>query len=547
MEIAGMALAVAGVVVAFKGAVDSALFIESFSDDENTDCSYLALNYHIQKTRLKLWGDEYVVKAGTSAQSHKLRNIPEYVQESIVRILGEIEKLNQKATDLVDKYNAKVPDLPGQVTINSMQPEHNLPKSLAILKLKPTSRFRWTIKKKGDFETIIARLRELIGDLENFTLVPEKSQLMANSLVLHILTSLNNTPELLQALGDSRVGADQSLTFSARAKSIQQDMHPGLPTNIGDDQLTLLGGSPNLGLLMRPGGKRVPVLLEWNIIQTSTGKTKHVERLEALGHLLEQVSDPSIRLPPCYGIYHDANYEVDHPGWQRVGYTFGTPSSIANTTARWYQYDSRLDIRPPTSLTTRIRNQKEIPALEDRFQLAYNLATAFGLFHAAGWLHKGFHSNNIVFFERIEDRGLDETEPFIVGFQYSRPQQAESLSSGPLSDPSLVYYYHPDVEKGFTKARDLYGLGVVMCEIGRWCLMVDISERRKRKLQSRAMWQDYLLTNVVNDLGWRMGTKYQTVVKTLLSCGLPNDDAGEEFFTQRYIEEVMKPLKACSA
>jgi hypothetical protein len=546
MEVAGLALGVGSIAIAFKGAVDTALFVESFSEEENTDCSYLAVKYHIQKTRLKLWGDKYIPKEGADAQLSKHRKLPPYVDETIIRTLGEIKKLNQKAAEIVDRYNVKVQAVPMQVTADSVQPEHKLPELLSKLKVKPTSRFRWTIKKKGEFETITARLQEFIGELENFTVAPEESQLMATSLTLRVLTSLNNAPELLKVLEDRRISADSSLNFSARAKSIQRDIHPGSATNISNNQLSLLRGLPNMGLLTRSDGTRVPVLLEWNVIRASTGGAKHVERLEALGYLLEQVSDPSLRLPPCYGIYHDAHYGVEHPGWQRVGYALGTPGHTADTTRRWEQYDSRLNIRPPKSLSLCIRDQKNIPLLGNRFKLAYNLATAFGLFHAAGWLHKGLHSNNIIFFERIEDQGIDETEPFIVGFQYSRPHQTESLSKGPLGDSSLEYYYHPEAEKGFTKARDLYSLGVVLCEIGRWSLMRDISERRKRKLQSRGLWQEYLCTDVVNDLGWRMGKKYQTVVKTLLSSGLPSDDDGEEFFTQQYIKDVMKPLKECS-
>ncbi|KAH7329487.1 amidase signature domain-containing protein [Stachybotrys elegans] len=486
MEVAGLALGVLGIAIAFKGAVDSALFIESFYDDENTDCSYLALNYHIQKTRLRIWGDECVMKKAPDGQPLKLRGRPQYVVEQIVRILKEIEKLNVKATDLADRYNINPPDLPSLNAEHSANSSQDLTKALSRLKVKPASRFRWTIKKKAEFQTIIERLRTLISDLENFTLAPEESQVLSRSLGPLVLTTLNE-PELVKHVDDPRVKADPSLALSARAKCIQRSMSHGQATVISSAQLRLLHGSLNFGLLVQQSGKRVPVLLEWTIIQTTSDRSKYIDRINTLGCILEKVSEPALRLPPCYGIYHDSSYEIEHPGLQRFGYVFGAPSTTPTGLNTGPQYDKNLHLRPPKSLSTRIKDQKNIPLLGDRFRLAYNLATAFSCFHAAGWLHKGLHSNNILYFERVDNSGIDEMEPFITGFQYSRPQQTESLSMGPLGDPHLDHYYHPDVEKGFTKSRDLYGLGVILCEIGRWSLLSDLPERRLQNLLSEGV------------------------------------------------------------
>jgi hypothetical protein len=54
------------------------------------DCGYLALSYHIEQTRLQLWGE--LCK-------------PEYLKTMIVRILGEIQKLDDEANKLIFKYN----------------------------------------------------------------------------------------------------------------------------------------------------------------------------------------------------------------------------------------------------------------------------------------------------------------------------------------------------------------------------------------------------------------------------------------------------------
>jgi hypothetical protein len=57
LEIPGLVVGVAGVLVAFKGAIDTALLIEAFFDDARADCGCLALSYHIEQTRLQLWGE----------------------------------------------------------------------------------------------------------------------------------------------------------------------------------------------------------------------------------------------------------------------------------------------------------------------------------------------------------------------------------------------------------------------------------------------------------------------------------------------------------
>lgn len=69
----------------------------------------------------------------------------------------------------------------------------------------------------------------------------------------------------------------------------------------------------------------------------------------------------------------------------------------------------------------------------------------------------------------------------------------------------------------------------------------------------RAAWCNYLVSKVLPDMGWRMGEKYQSVVRILLQCQLTNDDDDDDgaddegFFEQQYFEKAIQPLSACSA
>lgn len=100
-------------------------------------------------------------------------------------------------------------------------------------------------------------------------------------------------------------------------------------------------------------------------------------------------------------------------------------------------------------------------------------------------VHKSFRSENILFFPRKETQGyseclvpgtkLDLSEPWILGFEFSRP---ETYFSSGHSDLCLSrdVYRHPDRQKHptkvFTKIHDIYALGVVLLEIGRCCILL---------------------------------------------------------------------------
>ncbi|KAL4942099.1 hypothetical protein BDV06DRAFT_222516 [Aspergillus oleicola] len=103
--------------------------------------------------------------------------------------------------------------------------------------------------------------------------------------------------------------------------------------------------------------------------------------------------------------------------------TFGLPKPDPSTQL---SYESNFERYPPQSLKPLIQSGKstEIPLLGDRFRLSYRLANAFSLFHAAGWLYKGMHSDNILFLQRANSLGITVVQPSITGFQYSRPQEA---------------------------------------------------------------------------------------------------------------------------
>ncbi|GAP87499.1 putative HET-s domain [Rosellinia necatrix] len=590
LEIAGLVLGAVSALAALRGALDTALLIDSYFDEEKSDCGYLALRYHVQKTRMDLWRQVYKIDDPSTCP---LRHKPEVVQKLVVQILGQITQLFDDSKKLVKRHQISTQELP-PAGAGGVSHSQDTIKALSKLRIKPMAKFRWTIKGKAEFEEKVLRISTLVDDLQGFTIDASELRSLERALPSMSLKSVANA-EMLQTLHDSQAESNVCLATSAKVKLLRKKTtHPldGSVTVITNDQLRFLKDSSTLGTLRLPSAGFRPVWIEWCIISEGAAAPEYIRRIKALGYLLEQAGNPALRLPVCYGIFDDLAHEAKF-GARRIGYVFGAPhagghhpaSASASTSASASamtvprpppcpSYDGNFRDHPPRTLSDLIRDAKSfpVPLLGDRFALAVALATAFGNFHSAGWLHKGFHSGSIAFLAHAPTtttRGEGEegvtaairiTDPFVTGFQYARPAGAHSLSRGPLEDGALEHYYHPAADKGFSRRLDLYSLGVVLCEVGRWGLVAaTVSEGTRRRMVDRAAWRNYMVTRVLADIGWRMGAMYQSAVRTLLECRLPDDDGDNDdddddddgdhggFFEQEYFEKVIRPLSACSA
>ncbi|KAI1263623.1 prion-inhibition and propagation-domain-containing protein [Xylariaceae sp. FL1019] len=556
MEPVGFVIGAVSLLAGFKGALDTCLLIESFVDDGKTGCGYLALRYHIQKTRLDLWRQVYHVN---EPEKCPLRYKSAVVQRTVLDILGEITKQLDDAQKLVKRHDIKPASLAasGAGSENAMTTDEKV-RALSRVVVKPKSRFMWTIKGKDEFNEKVSRIRELVDNLHEFTVNTSDATSLNKALPSVSLKSIYDL-ELLQTLQDPATKVDAALAMSAKVKmlrsSLEQEPSKNSVTVLANNEVKFLKDSTVLATLRSPAVGFTSVWIEWTVINQGDASDEYVRRIKLLGSLLEAVGDIALSIPVCYGIFDDLTYEAE-TGSKKLGYVFGAPrnESPQATKLPTIKYEGNFRDYPPSSLNKLIRDYPKtpIPVLGDRFTLAFTLATAFSRFHCSGWLHKGFHSGNIMFLSRVTSTGniISITDPLITGFQYSRPASAHSLSRGPLENHELEHYYHPSADRGFSRRTDLYSLGVVLCEIGRWELVGDkVSERTRKKIDGRKGWRDYMVKKVLADIGWRMGDKYQSAVRTLLECRLPDDDYDDEggLFEQQYFEKVIQPLSACSA
>jgi hypothetical protein len=108
----------------------------------------------------------------------------------------------------------------------------------------------------------------------------------------------------------------------------------------------------------------------------------------------------------------------------------------------------------------------EYVPVEIRQQLAFKMSAAILNFHVIGWLHKGLRSENILLFGTADDRDkltwvdVDFLSPYIIGFDYSRPDVSETVLAPDFSLERNLYR-HPDRwgrPVRFQKKHDIYAL-----------------------------------------------------------------------------------------
>ena len=169
-------------------------------------------------------------------------------------------------------------------------------------------------------------------------------------------------------------------------------------------------------------------------------------------------------------------------------------------------------------------DRTNMPCLEDRFRLAFNVSSSLLHLHAKGVFHRNINSKNVIFFS---DEGLafqDDVKPWKNGiirrpFLTSFDQCAEDVY-GEVEEPFISNIYrHPQVERGrrssFKAVFDVYSLGLILLEIGLW---MPISKLWKTRY-TRGNFKNRLQTIYTRKLAGKCGSNYMRVVEYCLKAG----------------------------
>ncbi|KAF8247111.1 hypothetical protein K440DRAFT_629819 [Wilcoxina mikolae CBS 423.85] len=356
---------------------------------------------------------------------------------------------------------------------------------------------------------------------------------------------------MLGALHSATVSRYESISMPARLARLRLEFEmeeiapsppavgglPALSLPISHDGLHTLDPSRSC---TRFGNSRV--VIEWKTpgSMESTGEPgrRLMEQAVKLATLFQALhSQPGVyRVLECVG-YVDHRHNIP----PRYGLAFALPPTCSSQTP-FHTLHEYLSSR---------EHEDFQPSLGSRFELARQLAKAFLQFHQLGWLHKGICSHNIIFFPRD---GLDSIEsPYILGFDYSRPNSQAGISDKPNSDPKFDLYRHPDCQgeppASFQLRFDIFSIGLLLFEIAKWRPLSNYRARMGGARITPSAFVDGIIDDVNADLEFRMGVHFKEAVLICLqgSFGIDGEDPLDKRLKLAFFEKVVKQLNNCHA
>ncbi|KAK2764197.1 hypothetical protein CKAH01_15803 [Colletotrichum kahawae] len=253
------------------------------------------------------------------------------------------------------------------------------------------------------------------------------------------------------------------------------------------------------------------VIIEWKPYDASWQGQKGIAltgRILNISHLLNSETKPVELLTlKCLGFFDD-------PQRNAYGFVFRLPpeSTSSSTDVQIVSLKALLDTPSPENL----------PTLEDRYNAAYALALSLSVIHGMSWLHKSIRSQNVLFPISASGRPV-WSRPYIVGFEFSRPDGVDESSEKPEQSARFNVYRHPKAQgtpgEGYRRSFDIYSLGVILTEFAMWR---PIWKMYKDGMGSEPF-QKALTSKVHGWVAHLMGSQYQSATLTCLEGNTEND------------------------
>jgi hypothetical protein len=454
-------------------------------------------------------------------------------------------------------------------------------------------KFWFAVVDKGAFEGLLRQVHMLVDGLRSLLNDAQQAALRDDVLLLRLqnistATKLNQLESLLRAfeieprsgsqeviltrlktinvMGEDRSGDEDLQDFVKHVPSMSQSSLQ--PIFIDNFTKEVPIGTSGLQAMRSYNG--IPVYVEWKrydwAVRMEESKKKALNSISNLALLLSAPKTPKFRTLHCMGL-------LTEEGLQRCQFVYTWPEGC----------DPHVK---PKSLQEYLSGSY-IPSLTDRIRLAQQLAGSVFLFHSANWLHKAFCSSNVLFFPERTDSDRSLHNPFIVGFEYSRPDVDGQPSEKPERDPNFDIYRHPAYLESdtahFHKVFDIYSLGLVLFEIAKWrplkttfiqlafdthlkqnkIATKSLTEEEKNDL-GRTLWDDYSLGNIQNmrfnltdakskkgqpaDVEFRAGSIMNEVIQWCLGNqieGFIVGDESDQKLQEAFFKNVIQKLGQC--
>ena len=499
---------------------------------EDPELMLLHRKLRIQKDRLVSWGlewsdpsqspdiDESISKAGLS-------ELVGSVMSTIKEILAEAEPLWQSSKRTSDE---KIP-----------VSEKGIDRKMSLITWDK-SRFEDLVRDLTmSIDTLydLSRTRQSARKASVLKTSESSTSLQAKSPVLEERQFESTRMQTPQQIDPSSIIWPRDLKsmqpgMLSPAKAPRQIVFMRRPTSLPD--------SRKMGAQSLPP---VPVLLEhapYDPIYSITGITPSMTRFEKLFAALSQAYLSSDRL--LSGLLRLIGYfeEAEH---SRFCLLYALPTHFGP-----------VDIESPRMPTISILSDllcshSYEPSLEVKYRLAYNVANAVFDLHSKGVVHGNVVSSNILFIEhqpqmrnRIDLTQVNMRQSFLTSFDLFSDIATDSSDPAEVSpyrhplDPRTTRYTRLNSE---SKSLDLYGLAMLLLEIGFWTTVGEIFPHRPATPEN--------LASVFKQLASRCGSLY---MKAVQSCwNAPQDELSQrarpDVMHQKVFWKVSKALDACCA
>src|SRR5690242_1273741 len=121
MDPASATFSAVGLLIAFKGAVDSYVMLtDIFASDPGLN--YQALLYNIEQIILQAWGERMKI---TDTRECLINNEPPLIQDAVGRIMAEIATTLDEAGEWISKKYSIDPLDPSQTQMSTTEPATN--------------------------------------------------------------------------------------------------------------------------------------------------------------------------------------------------------------------------------------------------------------------------------------------------------------------------------------------------------------------------------------------------------------------------------------
>ncbi|KAN0074896.1 hypothetical protein V8E54_007507 [Elaphomyces granulatus] len=398
-------------------------------------------------------------------------------------------------------------------------------------KLTPAERIRWFSGQMDESSRILVEVDSLLAGL--YRLLPPRNPNIEAIQMITILdpenshsaslddvlreTIIRNSPLTFRTFELKRFENSLAIDLEKRVNEFKEQMpKPGKRIQavrvkvVAADEITV--GGRSFGLL----DDEKPVVIEWKRYDGTWRGQKGIKmrgRIDNLARMLGADTRPEELLTlRCLGYF-------DEPSSRRYGFV-----SDVSALKALIDYPSA----------------ESLPSLEDRYQIAYALGLSLAILHTAEWLHKSIRSHNVLF--PSSNHGIAWTRPYLVGFEYSRPDHKDASSEKPADSARFNLYRHPSCQgtplDRYRREFDIYSFGVLLVEIGTWTSAWKLWDERCAATKFR----EDLIRLTREKMAHYMGVEYRDAALKCLTDELSNRS---ESILKAFFVEVVEVLRRC--